>query len=36
VYWQGGDDTGEGDGVFLPAEKGEADAGRIACTVAEE
>lgn len=28
-YWQGFDDDGEADGVFVPVEKGEADAGWI-------
>ena len=27
VYWEGTDDDGEGDGVFTPDDKGEADAG---------
>ncbi len=37
VYWQGSDErTGEGDGVFRPVEKGEADAGWIAYIVAEK
>jgi hypothetical protein len=37
VYWQGSDEhTGAGDGVFLPVEKGEPDAGWIAYLVAEK
>ena len=37
VYWQGSDEhTGHGDGVFLPVEKGEPDAGWIAYIVAEK
>jgi SAM-dependent methyltransferase len=37
VYWQGSDEhTGQGDGVFLPVEKGEPDAGWIAYLVAEK
>ncbi len=30
VYWQGTDEDGEGDGNFLPAERGDADPGWIA------
>ena len=36
VYWEGTDDDGEGDGVFTPDERGEADAGWIAYIVAEK
>lgn len=36
VYWEGTDDDGDGDGVFTPDEKGEADAGWIAYIVAEK
>lgn len=37
VYWQGTDEkTGEGDGRFLPVDKGEPDAGWIAYIVAEK
>jgi SAM-dependent methyltransferase len=36
VYWEGTDDDGEGDGVFTPETKGEADAGWIAYLVAEK
>lgn len=37
VYWEGTDeDTDEGDGIFEPATKGEADAGWIAYIVAEK
>ncbi len=37
VYWEGTDeDTGEGDGIFIPATEGEADAGWIAYIVAEK
>ena len=37
VYWEGTDEeTGEGDGEFFPAERGEADAGWIAYIVAEK
>ncbi len=37
VYWQGTDEeTGEGDGVFLPAEHGDADPGWIAFLSAEK
>ncbi|MFW5815279.1 MAG: methyltransferase [Wenzhouxiangella sp.] len=37
VYWEGTDeDTGEGDGVYTPAELGDADAGWIAYIVAEK
>ena len=36
VYWEGTDEeTGEGDGEFAPAERGEADAGWISYVVAE-
>jgi hypothetical protein len=36
VYWEGTDEDGDGDGVFTPEEKGEADAGWIAYLVAEK
>ena len=36
VYWEGTDKDGEGDGVFTPDERGEADAGWIAYIVAEK
>ena len=36
VYWEGTDEDGDGDGVFTPDEKGEADAGWIAYLVAEK
>lgn len=37
VYWEGTEeDTNEGDGIFTPASKGEADAGWIAYIVAEK
>ncbi|MGI9308222.1 MAG: class I SAM-dependent methyltransferase [Gammaproteobacteria bacterium] len=36
IYWEGTDDDGEGDGVFTPEERGEADAGWIAYIVAEK
>jgi SAM-dependent methyltransferase len=36
VYWEGADEDGEGDGIFTPEEKGEADAGWIAYLVAEK
>ncbi|MEC9376170.1 MAG: class I SAM-dependent methyltransferase [Pseudomonadota bacterium] len=36
VYWEGTDKDGEGDGVFTPDEKGEADAGWIAYLSAEK
>lgn len=36
VYWEGTDRNGEGDGVFTPATKGDADAGWIAYIVAEK
>ncbi len=36
VYWEGTDEDGEGDGVFTPDGKGEADAGWIAYLVAEK
>ncbi len=35
VYWEGTDEDGEGDGVFTPDEKGEADAGWIVYITAE-
>jgi SAM-dependent methyltransferase len=37
VYWEGTDEeTNEGDGVFVPAEEGDADAGWICYVVAEK
>jgi len=36
VYWEGTDEDGEGDGVFEPEARGEADAGWIAYIVAEK
>ncbi len=36
VYWEGTDEDGEGDGVFTPETKGDADAGWIAYLVAEK
>lgn len=36
VYWEGTDDDGEGNGVFTPEEKGEADAGWITYIAAEK
>ncbi len=36
VYWEGTDEDGEGDGVFTPETRGEADAGWIAYIVAEK
>jgi cyclopropane fatty-acyl-phospholipid synthase-like methyltransferase len=35
-YWQGFDDDGEADGIFLPVEEGEADAGWICYITAEK
>jgi SAM-dependent methyltransferase len=35
-YWQGWDENGEPDGVFVPAEEGEPDAGWIAYLTAEK
>ncbi|MET0038366.1 MAG: class I SAM-dependent methyltransferase [Candidatus Thiodiazotropha lotti] len=35
-YWQGFDDDGEPDGIFLPVEEGEADAGWICYMTAEK
>jgi hypothetical protein len=35
-YWQGWDENGDPDGVFVPAEEGEADAGWIAYLTAEK
>ncbi|MEJ2619720.1 MAG: class I SAM-dependent methyltransferase [Candidatus Thiodiazotropha sp.] len=35
-YWQGFDDEGEADGIFLPVEEGEADAGWICYLTAEK
>ncbi|MCG8037578.1 MAG: class I SAM-dependent methyltransferase [Candidatus Thiodiazotropha taylori] len=35
-YWQGFDDDGEPDGVFVPVEEGEADAGWICYMTAEK
>jgi SAM-dependent methyltransferase len=36
VYWEGTDEDGEGDGVFTPETRGEADAGWIAYLSAEK
>ena len=36
VYWEGTDEDGDGDGVFTPETRGEADAGWIAYLVAEK
>ena len=36
VYWQGYDDDGEPDGVFVPVGEGEADAGWICYLTAEK
>ncbi len=36
VYWEGTDEDGEGNGVFTPDARGEADAGWIAYIVAEK
>lgn len=36
VYWEGDDEDGEGNGVFTPDEKGEADLAWIAYIVAEK
>lgn len=36
VYWEGTDEDGEGNGIFTPETKGEADAGWIAYIVAEK
>jgi cyclopropane fatty-acyl-phospholipid synthase-like methyltransferase len=36
VYWEGEDEDGEGNGVFTPDEKGEADLAWIAYIVAEK
>lgn len=36
VYWEGEDEDGEGNGVFTPDEKGEADLAWIAYVVAEK
>ena len=36
VYWEGEDEDGEGDGVFTPNDKGEADLAWIAYIVAEK
>jgi SAM-dependent methyltransferase len=36
VYWEGTDEDGDGDGVFTPEKKGEADAGWIAYIAAEK
>ncbi len=35
-YWQGFDEDGEPDGVFLPVREGEADAGWICYITAEK
>ena len=36
LYWEGSDEDGEGDGVFTPDDKGEADLAWIAYIVAEK
>jgi cyclopropane fatty-acyl-phospholipid synthase-like methyltransferase len=36
IYWQGFDEEGEADGVFLPVDEGEADAGWICYISAEK
>ena len=36
VFWEGTDEDGDGDGVFTPEEKGEADAGWITYLAAEK
>jgi hypothetical protein len=36
VYWQGADEDGDGDGVFTPCERGDADPAWIAYIVAEK
>jgi hypothetical protein len=36
VYWEGTDKDGDGDGVFTPDERGEADAGWIVYIIAEK
>lgn len=36
VYWQGTDEDGEGDGIFTPCERGDADPAWIAYIVAEK
>jgi SAM-dependent methyltransferase len=36
VYWEGTDKDGDGDGVFKPDERGEADAGWIVYIIAEK
>ncbi len=36
VFWEGTDEDGEGNGIFTPETKGEADAGWIAYLVAEK
>lgn len=36
VYWEGTDEDGDGDGVFTPDDKGEADAGWIVYIIAEK
>jgi SAM-dependent methyltransferase len=36
VYWEGTDEEGEGNGIFMPDDRGEADAGWIAYIVAEK
>jgi len=35
VYWEGSDEDGEGDGVFKPVEKGEADEAFVSYIVAQ-
>jgi hypothetical protein len=36
VYWEGEDEDGEGNGIFTPNDKGEADLAWIAYIVAEK
>ena len=36
VYWEGSDEDGDGNGVFEPEERGEADAGWIAYIIAQK
>jgi len=36
IYWEGSDEDGDGNGVFTPEDKGEADLAWIAYIVAEK
>ena len=36
IYWEGTDEEGNGNGIYLPATEGEADAGWVAYIVAEK